>query len=442
MPSSTGATSDTPADRPPAEVLLVGRDSESALTGPLTRSDGTPLLLTRAGDRPGVHQAMRRPERWSLILCDADAFYGLALARQLAERHHDLDASVVLLRAAGSSLSPAEALGRGAADLVHHGDREHLAAVIERELANADTRRRLRRLRLAGAADTGVLLMTRIADYGRPPAPAGDEPAPMPATAGIEDTQIKELIEGGGLTLAYQPILPLADRPGAPALFEVLLRLRDARGATLLPAQFFPAAERHRWLGRLDLWVFRRVLPLLAGLQADAADIGLFLNLSPATLDTPEVGGPLVETVSGAALKPGSLTIELTRAALAVESEGLARLCTALRSRHHGLLVERLQAGDEGLIQTHAEHLSHAKLDPDLVAAAAQDADARAGMQHLVRCAQNHGVRTIAAGLENGDLLPLLYDLGVDQVQGRFIARPGEQLLYPRTVVLPLAGQP
>ncbi|MGB5834925.1 MAG: EAL domain-containing protein, partial [Thiohalocapsa sp.] len=266
------------------EVLCLGVEPSGLGMGKGPRLPKLRFDFTLAMDRPSVSRAFGQPRKWDLILCESSTFYDLGVDRALAKAGAAVAASLIILCPLSSALSPAEASRRGAADRVMHGDREHLEMVMAREIANAAARKELAGVRDSGAlSGSGAVTPVRISDYrsrtrsgqrasdevsggevGRPtskPDPAQSLDEPARAGARLDDRRIKQLIDAGGLTLEYQPIAPLrhdGNRQGAK--FEALLRLRNEDGELLLPGTFYPAAARPRWLGRFDLWVFRRAL--------------------------------------------------------------------------------------------------------------------------------------------------------------------------------------
>lgn len=418
------------------EVLCLGVDPAGLGVGTRPELGDLSIEFTAAMDRAATRQAFIKPARWDLVICHGSAYYDLGLDRWLAESGGGMDASLILVRPPASTLSPAEAARRGAADLVHHGDREHLQVVMARELAASAMRKELRSLNEGESRTGGQFHGFSVLSFS-----AAEEPSPRARTTAEarrralppDDNRIKALIEAGGLTLEYQPIVPLHQETTEHGpMFEVLLRLRDDRGNLLIPDNFFPAAGRHQWLGRLDLWVYRRALAVLARIQnASAPPTRLFINLFAETLDSPEITEALVGTIEAANIAHGTLTIEMRGATLARERPALGTLCTALAHGGHGILLDRVGLGDAPLLQAHCAQLSHIKLDPGLLKDLAMGAVTKGDAEQLIRVATDQDIRVIALAVDSAEILPTLYSLGVDYIQGNFVSKPQADLIYP-----------
>lgn len=467
---------------PRAEVLCIGVEPSGLGVGARPELADVELGFTVATDRASLQEALAEPTRWDALICPGTAFYDLGVDRALAAAKDALDASLIMVYPPTSALSPAEAARRGAADCVMHGDREHLQMVLARELATAALRKELRAIHKPEGSRRGGVVLPKISDHR--PNTAGPEetsqptsqsiprpttqsttqsttrptpkPTTRPAAAGErspavdvvpakrtkepdvsaferDDRHIKQLIDAGGLTLEYQPIVPLNyDGARQGAMFEALLRLRDENGELLAPGTFFPAAGRHQWLGRLDLWVFRRALPILARIQTSPSEATrLFINLSTETLAAPMAIDAIIDTIAAANIQQGSLTVEIKRDLLALEADAFDRLKDVLRKHGHGLLLEHVSLDDTALLQRHADSLTHIKLEPNLIQDLASGAVSDSELRTLIEISRDHGLNVIALAVDNADILPSLYMLGVDAVQGYFISRPYKELVYP-----------
>jgi len=427
------------------EILCLGMDPELWRLDDFSAASDLPATrITAITEAELVPPALLEAQRWDLILCDAAAYYDLRVDK-LLKGLQERDASLVIARPPGSTLSPADAYRRGAADLVVSGDREHLLMVVARELANAADRKELRRLRVIAGGGREAAPLPKLTQFGSP-STARVEPIPMPAAPEteaerVQDMRIKRLIEGGGLTLEYQPIVTL-NAMNAPqqevALFEALMRLKDGSGRTLQPLEFFPAVARHRWFSKLDHWVFHRSLNILARMQASAsgAAAGLFLNLAADTLSTATSLEPIVKLIHSAEIADGSLVIEVTKDVFHKYQEGLETLCAVLRARGHGLLIEKFTIEDCALLDEVPDLVSHVKINCALLDHDVGAEKVTEELMQMVRCAREHKIKTIALAVDKADLLPRLYTAGFDYIQGHFVSMPYEDLVYPSVHVV------
>jgi EAL domain-containing protein (putative c-di-GMP-specific phosphodiesterase class I)/DNA-binding NarL/FixJ family response regulator len=234
------------------------------------------------------------------------------------------------------------------------------------------------------------------------------------ATAAIADQQrverVADVIAGGQLAVAMQPILDLGSE--RPRGFEALARFPSdpSRG----PDVWFAEARRVGLGEELELLAVRRALDVLDQVADDAF---LAINVSPATAEL----DALCEQLEG--IGSGRVVLELTEHAPVDDYRALRRALARLRELGVRVAVDDCGAGFSSL--SHVAQLApeFLKLDGVLcrdMRSPVQSALARA----LVSFAADIGSTVVAEGIEHGDDLAVLRDLGVQLGQGYLLAPP------------------
>ena len=139
---------------------------------------------------------------------------------------------------------------------------------------------------------------------------------------------IRGAIDANRLDLYLQPIVTLPQRK--VRYYEAMSRLRTDKGDLLQGADFIARAESGGLIAKIDnLAVFRSV-QIVRRLQLKNRDVGLFCNLSPATLNDINVFPQLLEFFEANRAIAPSLVLEITQAALRqagpLENESFAAL--------------------------------------------------------------------------------------------------------------------
>lgn len=424
------------------QILCIDPDPSELRIEALLNRRGIPVGLTQASLPHVIQEALSRRAWWDLILCDAASYRELDVATAPSGSSADnADASLILLQPReGEALTPAAAHRLGAADVVQRGDMDHLLMVCERELQNCATRKELRRLReegASGALPTAPLMLATINDMGKtaksiPPSPPAPEAGQAQPDTQVQ-AQIKALIDAGGLTLEFQPIISFQPQEEHRGMFEALVRLKDeGSGKILMPQEFLPVAERAGWMGKIDLWIFRRVLATLEQMQQGGyPDAVLFVNVATSTLASERLVEALGAFATTANLSPGSLVVEVRKSAFVEAGDGLGQLMKRLRAKHHGLLVEGAELDDCAFLARHRDLITHTKLDRAVAEGLAAGRVQQRALSGFVQCARREGVRIIALAVESAELLSMLVTSGVDAIQGHFVSQPYSDLVYP-----------
>jgi cyclic-di-GMP phosphodiesterase TipF (flagellum assembly factor) len=167
-----------------------------------------------------------------------------------------------------------------------------------------------------------------------PPSPVGcalaAAPASRPATSAGREmlAAIRSAIEANRIELHLQPIVTLPQRK--VRFYEAMSRLRTASGDMVPAAEFISQAEAGGLLPKIDnLMVFRCVQVLRRLLLTDR-EVGVFCNLSVATLTDAVVFPQLLEFLDANRAIAPSLVLEFTQSGLRgagpIETESLAAL--------------------------------------------------------------------------------------------------------------------
>jgi cyclic-di-GMP phosphodiesterase, flagellum assembly factor TipF len=179
--------------------------------------------------------------------------------------------------------------------------------------------------RLPGGAPVAA---AKPADAVAPPAPAGRQ---IPAFAGLDRdgiiAAIRDGIDAQRIDLHLQPIVTLPQRK--VRYYEAVSRLNTGNGEVVAAEDFLPYAEAGSLLPKLDSLSVLRCVQVVRRLLLKNREIGLFCNVSIATLTDSGFAQLLELLEANRAIAP-SLVLEFTQAAVRsmgpIEHEGLAAL--------------------------------------------------------------------------------------------------------------------
>jgi cyclic-di-GMP phosphodiesterase, flagellum assembly factor TipF len=165
------------------------------------------------------------------------------------------------------------------------------------------------------------------------PAPVAIEDtfASVPIAAATEDEMLATLasaIEANRIDLYLQPIVTLPQRK--VRYYEAMSRLRTEKGEVLQAADFIVRAERGGLMPKIDNLVVFRCVQVIRRLLVKNREVGLFCNLSGATLNDATVFAQLIEFLEANRAIAPAVVLEFTqsflRSAGPMENEALAAL--------------------------------------------------------------------------------------------------------------------
>ncbi|MBX9711083.1 MAG: EAL domain-containing protein [Xanthobacteraceae bacterium] len=154
-------------------------------------------------------------------------------------------------------------------------------------------------------------------------------PAPQvaPASADIA-AAIKSAIEANRIDLYLQPMVTLPQRK--VRFYEAVSRLRDESDNILTAADFIATAESAGLIGQIDYMVMFRCVQVLRRLHVRSKDVGMFCNVSAATLGSTDVFAQCLDFLEANRALAPSLVFEFKHSTFRnlgpKESEHLATL--------------------------------------------------------------------------------------------------------------------
>lgn len=234
---------------------------------------------------------------------------------------------------------------------------------------------------------------------------------------------LRQALDHGRFRLVYQPIASLSGNP--VSLYEGFVRLLDADGAEVLPQEFLPAARRLRLATELDRCIVTRALEVLAGQLRQGHRPLLFLKLFPETVTDPQFTPWLAARLQDNDLPGSCLVFQITQETATQRLTEAAALAEGLAPLGCHLALEHFGAGDADQPAV-LERLrpTYIKLSPVLTEGLENDKDKQQRVQAITSEAREHGVRTIAALVQDATVLSALWAAGVNYIQGYFMQPP------------------
>jgi diguanylate cyclase (GGDEF)-like protein len=269
---------------------------------------------------------------------------------------------------------------------------------------------------------------------------------------------LREAIEGGGLRLHFQPEVDLAT--GKLLAVEALVRWQHPTRGLLAASEFITVAEETGLVVNIGRWVFAEACRQLAAWKREYRDLDLVVrvNMSPAEF----VMDDLVEFVENCMRindVPGErLCIEITEYAVLDEPEKTARILRRFQSLGVEVALDDFGTGFASMSELKHLPVDLLKLDLSFVQGINSDPYDRAIVESIIRLGKALNLQVIAEGIENGQIVEKLVELGCHRGQGYLISMPVSPtdlipllqagsvpmtLLHPETVEpLELAARP
>jgi len=233
------------------------------------------------------------------------------------------------------------------------------------------------------------------------------------------ERRLKEALDRGELSLAYQPLVDL--NAWRVTGFEALLRWHHAELGDVGPGEFVPVAEDAGLIQAIGQWVLGQAC-------RDAArwpgELGVSVNVSPVQIMSQDLHRVTQAALREAALAPGRLELEITESIFMHEVGSSMAILRALRETGVRIALDDFGTGYSSLAYLRRFPFDTLKIDRSFVRELTLRGDLRAIVKMIIGMAHTLDMRTVAEGVENAAQAQALEHYGCDHMQGYLVAHP------------------
>ena len=268
--------------------------------------------------------------------------------------------------------------------------------------------------------------MYRAKDLGRNRYAVFDEKMHAEVVATLElENDLRRAVTRKEFRPFYQPIISLAK--GNVIGFEVLARWDHPTRGLVLPGEFIPASEEMGIAVQIDRIVAdiacRQVRPWQVQYRMDPP-ISISLNISTTQFLQLELVSRIDHTLRQNGLYGRDIKLEVTESVLMENTVHATAMLDQLSALDIGLSIDDFGTGYSSLSYLKRFEIDSLKIDYSFVTRMLDDVDSMEIVRTIIDLGRNLGKTTIAEGVETDAQLEALREMGVDQVQGFYIARP------------------
>ena len=204
---------------------------------------------------------------------------------------------------------------------------------------------------------------------------------------------------------------------------EILLRLSTQEGRLIGPGAFFPAAERFNLASRIDRWVLREVIAFMTKHDCRMLDT-IGINLSGQSIGDKSFHRYAMELIRDSGVDARKLCFEITETAAITYMGDASDFISSMRALGARLALDDFGSGISSFGYLKALPLDFLKIDRSFVQGILQERLDHVAVSSFCSAAKACGLRTIAEGIENEEVMAELRRIGVDMAQGMLFHRP------------------
>ena len=247
---------------------------------------------------------------------------------------------------------------------------------------------------------------------------AGDEDTKQKAFDAIWMRHLRSALMDNRFRLAQLPIAGL--RSDGIEMYDMLVRMLDEQGNSVLPSEFLPAAERNNMMKNIDRWVVKNAVKFCADSEADR----VFVRLSKQSILDPSTIGWMDNEFEENEFDCSRLVMQIPECDAAKHIKQVQVIVKQLRKMGIGFALEHYSIDREKFQILDILKPDYIKIDGELMHTLMTDADVQKSVEKIVRAATARNIKTIAERVENANAMAVLFQLGLDYMQGHYVHEP------------------
>lgn len=228
--------------------------------------------------------------------------------------------------------------------------------------------------------------------------------------------QLRRAIDGGELTVEYQPQFDLTN--GEIIGAEALVRWPHPERGLLSPHEFLPLVRGNGLMDVVTELVLSRALSDAAGWQALGSEVPVAVNLFAPSLSDGKLPSRVAAALATHGLDPAALTLEITEELEILDCERTRAVLRQLRDGGTRISIDDFGSGFSGLRYLRELPIDEVKLDRQFIAPIIDNARAATIVRAVVDLAHSLDLRCVAEGVESEAIVLQLRDFGCDVAQG------------------------
>jgi PAS domain S-box-containing protein len=234
---------------------------------------------------------------------------------------------------------------------------------------------------------------------------------------------IKSALMENRFRLVQQPIASLMGQD--KGMFDVLVRMIDENENEVLPAEFIRAAERNDLMKNIDRWVIGASIAFSASRKSEC----IFLRVSKDTVLDKTLLPWLESQLRAVRIEPKRLCFQVSEELASNHLRQTKELAQQLAKLGFRFAIEHFGTGRDPLHLLSEVDAHFIKIDGSLMQGLSTNQVQQQRVRGLVEAAKRKKMETIAERVEDANTMAVLWQLGIEFIQGYFVNAPEDVTL-------------
>jgi len=249
----------------------------------------------------------------------------------------------------------------------------------------------------------------------------GNEEANTPLT-------LQKALDENRFKLLFQPIINL--RGDDHEHYEAFLRMMDQDNKEVSPYDFLPPAGPTETASKIDRWVILQTIKHLSAHRSKGHNTRLFINLTAETIQDKTFLSWLSVALKAARLPGDSLIFQFNESDTITYLKQAKQFTKSLKELHCKTSISRFGCSLDPFNALKHIEADYIKFDGSFTEDIQKNEGNREQLKEMVEILHNQGKLTVIPFVESASVLSILWQAGVNYIQGFYLQAPSSEMNY------------
>lgn len=223
--------------------------------------------------------------------------------------------------------------------------------------------------------------------------------------------------------LFYQPQINVEN--GEVTGLEALIRWNHPKKGNIPPSKFIPVAEESGLINQIGKWVINEAcMQHVEWVNQGHDPIRIAVNISAIELQQFDFADQVTRIIEETKMDPTYLEIEITENSVMQNTEDCIRTMNTLRDMGVSLSIDDFGTGYSSFGYLRKFPINYLKIDQSFIRNALSEPSDAEIVKAMIQLGHTFGLKVVAEGVEEQNILALLREQKCDYYQGYFFSKP------------------
>lgn len=215
--------------------------------------------------------------------------------------------------------------------------------------------------------------------------------------------------------------LPIAGlRSDTTKMYDLFVRMIDEQGNSVLPSDFLPAAERNNMMKNIDRWMLQAAVEFCTQNDVDR----VFVRVSRQSIVDSTTVSWMQQKLDEKGFDCSRLVIQIPERDAAKHIKQTRALVKNARKLGIGFAIEHYGIDQDRFQILDILKPDYIKIDGELMHSLMTDPEMQTAVSNIIAAARQRNIKTVAERVENANSMAVLFQLGLDFMQGHYVHEP------------------